>query len=294
MPSKFEVRNRLTVISGGSQGLGASLAKQIVLGGGDVVIVSRTESKLKAVVEELTAMKVSESQRISYIAADVTDATKCREVFEETGVPDNVICCAGQAVPGLLKDFDSETLEKHIKSVYFTAMHFSHAGFKAMVASGDFERARNIVYCSSVLAVFSFIGYGSYGPGKAAIRALADIMRQECLPYNISVANILPGNMATEGFEQEELTKPEITRKIEGPSSPRDPDEIAVEVMAELRRGKQMIFTDFIGWFLSGMMLGASPRNNGFVQTFFAIILAIFSPIWKMIIDRDIKNYFAK
>uniref|UniRef100_A0A060T9B3 3-ketodihydrosphingosine reductase TSC10 n=1 Tax=Blastobotrys adeninivorans TaxID=409370 RepID=A0A060T9B3_BLAAD len=288
------INGRLTVISGGSQGLGASLAKVFVREGGNVVIVARTEAKLKEKVKELEHDRQNEQQRIGYIAADVSKGQECDRVFKELGEsPDIVICCAGGATPGLFVEKTTEELDHNMNIVYNTALHFSHAALKVMTKDREASsRERHLIYCSSVLAVFSFIGYSSYGPGKAAIRALADIVRQECIPYNIRVHNLLPGNIDTEGFELEERTKPEITRKIEGPSAPRDPDQVAQEIVRDLRRGKETIYTDFIGWVLGGLQLGISPRSWGVFQALVAILFALFTPIWTFIMNRDIKNFF--
>ncbi|ANB15350.1 3-dehydrosphinganine reductase [Sugiyamaella lignohabitans] len=300
--SYFETKGKLAVISGGSQGLGAALAKQLILKGSNVVIVSRTESKLQKTVTSLELSRLNDDQLIKYIVADVSDPTECSRVFQELDdVPDIVICCAGGAVPGLLVDMEADTLKKHMAICYDTALFFSHAAMKVMIPKQKEIEAhhgrpskRHLIYCSSVLALFPFIGYGSYGPAKAAIRALADIARQECIPYNISVANILPGNMATEGFVEEEKTKPEITRKIEGPSDARDPDIVAKEVIRDLERGQEMIYTDLIGWILSGLMMGASPRNWGIFQSIIAAVLVFFAPVWMFFVRKDIKDYFQK
>lgn len=286
---------QLVVISGASQGLGASIAKELVKEGANVVIVSRTEKKLQAKVAELKKMaKYGERQRISYIAADVSDAEDCKRVFKEIAdVPDIVLCCAGNAHPGLFVDIETEVLEQNLKNVYCTSLYFSHAGMKAMI-KGDISKKRHLVFCSSVLAVFPFIGYAGYGPAKAATRALADILRQECIPYNIRVTNILPGNMDTEGFAEEEKTKPEITRIIEGSSKPLDPDQVAIQVIKDLNKGRQMIYTDFIGWVLSANMLGVSPRTLGFFQALLAVFFAFFGGIVNWTIENDIRKYFAK
>lgn len=288
-------KNKLVVISGGSQGLGRELARVFVEKGSDVVIVSRTESKLKQVVTELEADRVSDTQKISYVAADVSEPLQCARVFEEEleGVPDIVVCCAGGASPGLFVDMDTQQLSHNMKIVYDTALYFSHAALKVMAPQGTTDKLkRHLIFCSSVLAVFPFIGYSSYGPGKAAIRALADILRQECIPYNISVANVLPGNMKTEGFEIEERDKPQITKIIEGPSEPKEPRAVAQQVFKDLEKGQQMVYTDFVGWALSGLMLGTSPRNLNFFQTLIGILLVIFSPIWAFVMRRDITKYF--
>lgn len=295
MGKNFIVDKKLVVISGASQGLGASIAKELVKDGANVVIVSRTERKLKEKVLELKRLaKYGEGQRISYIAADVSDAEECKRVFAEIAdVPDIVLCCAGNAYPGLFVDIETDVLAQNLKNVYCTSLYFSHAGMKAMI-KGDLTKKRHLVFCSSVLAVFPFIGYSGYGPAKAATRALADILRQECIPYNIRVTNVLPGNMDTEGFAQEEKTKPEITRIIEGSSKPLDPDQVAVQVIKDLNKGRQMIYTDFIGWVLSANMLGVSPRTLGFFQALVAIFFALFGGIVNWTIENDIRKYFAK
>lgn len=287
----FETRGRLAVISGGSMGLGRSLAAELVRGGADVVIVARNADRLRKAAKALEEL-AGPDQKVSFIAADCAEPSECDRVFREIErSPDIVICAAGGATPGLFVDTETAVLKKNLSIVYDTALYFSHSAVRAMVKA-DPTHERHLVYCSSVLAVFPFIGYSSYGPAKAAIRALADIVRQECIPYNITVTNILPGNMATEGFEEEEKTKPEITKKIEGPSDARDPDVVAKEVIADLKRGRQMIFTDFVGWLLSGMALGTSPRNWGVVQALVALVLGIFAPVWAFFMRRDIKNYF--
>jgi 3-dehydrosphinganine reductase len=292
----FETEGKLVVISGGSQGLGASLAKELVQLGADVVVVSRTESKLQNVVATLKELRVNDSQTVGYVVADVSNAQESTRVFTEIArVPDIVIMCAGSAFPGLFLDMDAGDLEREKTSIYDTSLYFSHAALKVMARENhDYSKKRHLVFCSSVLALFPFIGYSSYAPSKAAIRALADVLRQECIPYNISVTNVMPGNMDTEGYEREMKTKPEITKIIEGPSEPKNPDDVARQVISDLKRGRQMIYTDFIGWVLSGLMLGASPRTLGFFQTLIGILLTIFSPVWMWLVSRDIKKYFTK
>jgi 3-dehydrosphinganine reductase len=61
----------------------------------------------------------------------------------------------------------------------------------------------------------AFLGYASYCPGKQALRGLADTLYNELALYDINVHLYLPGTMLTAGFDEENKTKPVITRKIE-------------------------------------------------------------------------------
>ncbi|PRT55652.1 3-ketodihydrosphingosine reductase TSC10 [Wickerhamiella sorbophila] len=284
----------LVVISGGSQGLGLSLAKEHVKRGHSIVLVSRTESKLQAAVNDLELVHVSpghEDQYIKYVSADVSNAKECDQVFGQIGeIPDIVYCCAGASRPGMFIDLSAEDLAQNMQTVYDTALYFSHAALRVMANSPDkLHKRRQLVYCSSTLAVFPFIGYSAYAPGKAAIRALSDIVRQECLAHNIRVSHIVPGTMATEGYTVEEQTKPAITKKIEGPSPPQSPDNCAKYIMKRLDMGDDTVYTDTVTWILGSSMMGTSPRSGwGILQSLVGFFFVIFGRIVAWSIDRDI------
>lgn len=286
----------LVVISGGSQGLGAALARIYVQRGHSVVLVARTESKLKATVKELETLHSTNpladmNATTMYVAADVSDPAQCERVFDQIGeVPDLVLCCAGAATPGLFVELTTAQLETGLKTVYETVLYFSHAAMKRMTAAKDkHEVRRSLVLFSSTTAVFPFIGYSSYAPGKAAIRALADILRQECLPHNIRVCHVLPGSMDTEGFAQEELTKPHITRVIEGKTVPLPPDAVATHILRKFDAGNDTIYTDAAGWILGSMMLGYGPRYGyGILQAALGVFFALFGTIVGWFMNREI------
>ena len=88
-----------------------------------------------------------------------------------------------------------------------------------------------IVFVSSFVGYISFPGYSPYAPGKYALRgtffavidhstqltnpALADTLRTELVPHDISVHIFMPASIRSAGWENEELRKPRITKQIE-------------------------------------------------------------------------------
>ncbi|KAK9447267.1 uncharacterized protein V1518DRAFT_421780 [Limtongia smithiae] len=326
----FDVKGKLVIISGASQGLGRALATQIYARGGSVVLVARRESLLRDTVAELESSAASgagdavksggdgvttasapeegllssvtrKGQFATYIAADLTSAKEAERVVSEAlriggRAPDFVLCCAGACIPKLFLDLTPEELQSGVEINYYTALYLAHAAMRAMAtAAPQPTTPRGIVLFSSVTHFYSFIGYSQYAPLKSALRSLGDVLRQECIPYNISVSVVFAGNFQSEGYDAENLTKPEITRQIEGPSDAITADACAEIVIRKLSAGKQMITTDFIGTVLSGLMVGASPSTGWFlVQGFFAFALLIFGPVWNWMVNRDIKRYFEK
>jgi 3-dehydrosphinganine reductase len=60
---------------------------------------------------------------------------------------------------------------------------------------------------------------------------LAEALRSELLLYSISVHLFLPATIFTPGFEAEMRSKPDITKRIEGPDEGMKPDEVARELI---------------------------------------------------------------
>ncbi len=69
--SKVQVRGKHVIITGGSEGLGFSLAKEFCMKGSHVTIIARTKIKLFQAIVELQEMALPEVQ-VQALTADVT------------------------------------------------------------------------------------------------------------------------------------------------------------------------------------------------------------------------------
>lgn len=129
-----------------------------------------------------------------------------------------------------------------------------------------------IVFISSMLGMISFAGWATYSPTKYAIRGLADTLRNELKRYNIGVHIFFPGGIESPGFEIENLTKPEVTKIIEGANTPQTSTECAQSLMKGLHQGQYMIVTDAISEVLRCVVRGVGPTNNLVLDYILAII----------------------
>ncbi|KAH3667101.1 hypothetical protein WICMUC_005448 [Wickerhamomyces mucosus] len=291
---QFDVVGKKIVITGGSQGLGAELGKQLIIrGAAKVSLIARTESKLKETVLEISSFKQNQNQIVDFLAADISSYESCSKIVDSLDEIDVVFFCAGSSIPKLFLDLTPKELSNGVNINYNTALYFAHAALLKM-KNKKVDHKRHFIFCSSVLAIYPFIGYGQYAPLKSALRSLADILRHETIPFNIKVHCVYPGNFASEGFIEEEKTKPEITKQIEGPSSPIPVEDCTKIVLWFLDRGYETIFTDVIGWILSCTTLGMSPRVLSIVQIFLSLVLNIIAPFYTLFTNYEIKNYFIK
>ncbi|ODV91291.1 hypothetical protein CANCADRAFT_122487 [Tortispora caseinolytica NRRL Y-17796] len=289
----FDTNNKNIIITGGSQGLGLELAKLCVLNGcAKLTIVARTESKLKQSTSTLQSMAPGKVL-VQYFVADLTLPESSQALIEFTGAPDILICAAGAADPGMILDQEPQALKAGMDINYLTCLYVSHAALRAM-AQKQCPYERNILFISSVLAFYPLIGYGSYSPAKAAVRSLADTLRQETLIYNINVACAYPGNFLSEGYAKEMETKPAITIELEGSSPAISTAKCASIIFNKLKRGQQSITTDLIGFLTQGTMIGHGPAHYWFIQVFLSSLFCFIMLVVSATHRRKIKKELSK
>lgn len=291
----FLPEGKTAVIVGGSQGVGYEIALQLADKGCTVVLVARTESKLKA---KAALIEAETNSTAEYLACDVSDYDLCEHLWAKLDAldldPDYLFCCAGSAVPKLFGDMTKDDLNQGVDLNYRTAANMCHTWWGRIRAEGKPEKPRHIVLFSSVLGWFPFIGYGQYAPMKQAVASLLVILRQELSPFGFRVLCVFAGNFLLEGYDEEQKTKPEITKIIEGPLNPITGQECAATILDQLAKGYDTITTDFIGWVLWCSVLGVFvPRKWNFFQVIMLLLLAIVGPMVNLDINKKIYDYFA-
>lgn len=253
------------------------------------------------------AAAVSPSQKFDSLSADMGSSEATARAFEQIarthGVPDIVWQCAGGTQPGYFKDYSGAALEHEMRANYFTAMHTAHAAIRLMHAPPPPAAAalaappaapparRHIIFTSSVVAFYPLAGYNAYSPAKAAMRSLADGLRQECLLYDIDVHCCFPATILTPGLAEEQKTKPELTKILEGIDEGQTADAVADICLRNLQRGQTLVTTSLMGSAMRGGSWGGSPRGNILVDTLFAWLLAVAWVVVSWAMDRDVRKY---
>lgn len=93
---KADYRGKNVIVTGGSQGMGKSVAKQFVQRGANVTIIARTQSTLDSACAELKTLVRTEDQVVRALSVDCTDSKAIVNAIDEIGTPDVVFCCAGK------------------------------------------------------------------------------------------------------------------------------------------------------------------------------------------------------
>lgn len=220
------LKGRTALITGGTSGIGFSIADAMLTAGADaVVITGRTEERCRKAVEDLLAVSSERHGRVFYEVMDIRNVGKFNEDFErikkQLGDRKIDILCNNAGVQGATfgsakeEDFDN-VIETNYKGAFFLSQLFAHY----MIDNKIQGNILNIASSSSLRPTNS-----AYSLSKACMKELTAGMAKFLIPHGIVVNGIAPGPTATP------LMNKDSESTIEHPSNPMGryalPEEIA-------------------------------------------------------------------
>jgi len=284
------------IITGGSAGLGKSLAVMLSARGANITLISRSINKLKEVQTLAEDARKDKSQKILIFSSDVSKwndlNASIAKAVEQNGVPDLVIANAGQSFPGYFLDIPIETLEKENQLNYMGVVYTIKSALFSMVKR---NRGGHICIISSAASFTPMIGYANYTATKSAIRGLSDSLRNELLLYNIGVSIYFPTGIDTEGFANENILKPIETKEIESSAQVSTPADAARCLLAGLSKGQYYITNEVMTEFMRMGSHGINiPRNNFLIDLLVSPIAVFASPVVRFWMDSVVLKSKSK
>jgi 3-dehydrosphinganine reductase len=220
-------KDKIAIITGGSQGLGKATAKYFVELGGSVCIIARREEILETAANEIDEVKFDDSQFIEIIVCDTTIMDKLKplltEFIEKYGIPDYLFNCVGYAYADYIENLSLEDYKKNMEVNYYGQL----VPILVLLPYFMKEKKGYIANVSSILGYMGLMGFTTYVPSKYAIVGLSETLRNELKPYRINVSILYPPSMDTPGFKKENETKPEECRIMEASGGLETPEDVA-------------------------------------------------------------------
>ncbi len=187
------LKDRVALVTGGSQGIGRACALVLAEAGADVAICGRNVEKLSAVVQELQAT----GRRALALTVDVIDPVQVKAAFAECvkqlGKLDILVNNAGVTKDTLLLRMKMEEWETVINTNLRGAFLCTQEAVKLMVR----QRYGRIINISSVVGQTGNAGQANYVASKAGIEGFTRSVAQEVASRNVTVNAIAPGFVAT-------------------------------------------------------------------------------------------------
>jgi uncharacterized protein len=213
---------RVAVITGGSSGIGAAIARRLAGDGWHCVLLARGEERLRKLAEEIGG---------EYEVCDVADRAAvdaaAQSVLSRHERIALLVCSAG--IPGRYGFLraDPEVIEGVVDTNYLGTVWTVRAFLPGLEASAPSD----VVTIVSVAGMVAFPASGPYSAAKHAQLAFSRSVAGELRARGVHVHTINPGFVETPGFPQRGfLEMPLIGRFVS------TPEQIAKHVEHVLRR----------------------------------------------------------
>jgi 3-oxoacyl-[acyl-carrier protein] reductase len=189
-----ELQGKVALVTGGSRGIGAAIARQLARAGADVVLTYvRSAEKAEAVVKEIEAL----GRRGLAIQADNTDAqaveASVATTIAQLGRLDILVNSAGIWHAGPLDTVTLEQLDETM-AVNFRAPFIASKAAAAVMPEGG----RIISIGSNLAERVPDAGIGLYSASKAALVGLTKGLARDLGPRGITVNVVHPGSTNTD------------------------------------------------------------------------------------------------
>ena len=185
---------KVALVTGGSRGIGAAIAKRLAADGAKVAITYAKDGK--AASDVVKAIELAGGKAVA-IQADAADAAAVRGAVEKTvatfGQLDILVNNAGTAIPKPLEETTLEEIDRVININVRGVIVATQAALKHMKSGG-----RIIMIGSAVGERVATPGLVPYAGTKGAVKMFTQALAREIGSRGITVNNVQPGPIDTD------------------------------------------------------------------------------------------------
>lgn len=236
----MDINGKTAFITGGSSGIGLSIAGLFMSRGANVAIFARDKKNLSAALKQIELKRISPSQTVCAYSLDVADHKAVPAVISkavrECGAPYMLINSAGMGGAFRFEDVSYERFDQTVKINLYGTRNVIAACLPHMKSGGG-----HIVNISSIAGFLGVFGYTAYSASKFAVIGFSECLRAELRQYSINVSVLCPPDTDTPMMRSEDQARPEETRAIAGNAGYVSADFVAESLFRELGAGKFLI-----------------------------------------------------
>jgi uncharacterized protein len=245
---------KTALITGASSGIGAAFAEALAAAGLDLILVARSEDKLRALAKQLAEVH---ARRVEVVTADLSlagSAAKVHAAAQALGMPvDLLINNAGFGTVGAFHKLDAERERQEVMLNAAAVVDMAHAFLPDML-----EHESGAIINVASMAAFQPIPYMSvYAGTKAFVLSFSQSLRGELRNKGVKVLAVCPGPVDTPFFE---ATGAEGLRGTVPKASMVTADQVVRESLRALRAGRSFVVPG-IAFKLAAMGTKFMPRD---------------------------------
>ena len=236
MTDLFSLAGQVVLITGGSRGIGAAIARAVAGAGADVAVAYRENTTAAdAVVEQVRAS----GRSARAFQADLSDPWQAKRMIGEVegafGEIHGLVNNAGIMPSSPMTEMKDEEWEQVLRTNLFAPFYCSRAALPGMVKRGSGA----IVNIASRLGQIGWPELAHYSASKAGLLGLTKSMAREFGPQGIRVNAVAPGftitDMTRHEVESRQHRLAELPARRFG-----EPEDVAASVVFLLSDAAQL------------------------------------------------------
>lgn len=213
----------VALVTGATEGIGRAIAFALGRAGYAVGVCARTPSKLRLLLDELTAAGIRAVGQPGDVGLEADVKAVVDRITGELGPVDVLVNNAGigvlKPVQELSLDEWDATMATNVRSLFLVTR---------LVLPGMRQRQRGaVITIASLASRNGFAGGTAYVASKHAALGFSRALMMEARKDNIRVIAICPGTVDTPLIRQQSLLKPDLAKSLQ-------PEDVAATVMAAL------------------------------------------------------------
>jgi len=265
--SRYSLRDKIAVITGGSRGLGLVLARHVCAQGGSVALIARDADELARAKADLAARGAA----VLTIECDLLDARQIQsavqQIIDRFGRIDILINNAGIIEVGPLQNMTREDFERAMLLHFWAPFELIAQVVPEMRIWGG----GRIINISSIGGKVAVPHLAPYSASKFALTGFSDAIRAELALDNIHVTTVAPGMMRTGSHVnakfkgKHDMEFAWFAASAGAPLISMNADRAARKILAACRRGQPSLTLTFAA---RGAILGNAlfPNLTGYVM----------------------------
>ena len=228
--SPFAYKGSTALITGATGGLGEVFAETLAKRGSNLVLVGRSEDKLRALAERLERRNKITS---TVLTADLASSADVDQLISDLKTRQiEVDLLINNAGFGVFQRFLETPLQRQMEEIDVNVravVALTHALAPAMVA----KKTGGVINLSSSAGFQPLAGANVYAASKSFVLLFSEALAQELAATGVRVLAVCPGPIATGFFADK---KPDLTR-----NQMDDPKAIVEATLRAFDRGKRVL-----------------------------------------------------
>lgn len=191
----FDLTGKVSLVTGGSKGLGKAMARGFAEAGADVVICSRKPAELEAALPQILQGTKAKGKWFVADLAKREDAEKlAKDALGAFGRIDIFVNNAGSNIPETVDKITDENWDRILELNLSTGMALT----RALVPGMQSRKWGRIIHISSIMGLASKAGRAAYSATKSALIGMAKAAALDLGRDGITVNCIAPGPFMTD------------------------------------------------------------------------------------------------